>query len=210
MFNFYKKQFGFAGIAVIIFSLLILLGGGVYFFQKGKMSLKKTPLSPEEELRKAADEIVNALKEKNLDKVAQYVSSEKKLRFSPYSYVHSEDILLSVQEVKAAFSDSTSRHWGVYDGSGLPIDLTFSDYYKKFIFDKDFSKSSQVGVNKTIGQGNTLINIKEFYPGASFVEYHLPGTDQYGGMDWASLILVFGKEGNRWYLIGVVHNQWTI
>jgi hypothetical protein len=29
-------------------------------------------------------------------------------------------------------------------------------------------------------------------------------------MDWRSLRLVFEEQGGSWYLVGIVHDQWTI
>jgi hypothetical protein len=43
------------------------------------------------------------------------------------------------------------------------------------------------------------------------VEYHFSGFDKkFEGMDWASLKLVFENSNNEWYLVGIVHDQWTI
>lgn len=54
-------------------------------------------------------------------------------------------------------------------------------------------------------------NMSTAYPNGSFVEYHFTGFDsQYAGIDWASLTLVFEENGGDWYLVGIVHGQWTI
>ena len=46
---------------------------------------------------------------------------------------------------------------------------------------------------------------------AMVVEYHFPGFDpQYGGLDWASLRLVFQEFEGRWVLVGIIHDEWTI
>jgi hypothetical protein len=29
-------------------------------------------------------------------------------------------------------------------------------------------------------------------------------------MNWASLRLVFERSGNKWYLVGISHDEWTI
>jgi hypothetical protein len=43
------------------------------------------------------------------------------------------------------------------------------------------------------------------------VEYHFSGfVEDYGGMDWVSLRLVFIEEEGSWFLVGIVHDQWTI
>ncbi len=59
--------------------------------------------------------------------------------------------------------------------------------------------------------GNSIDNSQEYYPGAMVVEYHFPGFDpQYGGLDWASLRLVFQEFEGRWVLVGIIHDEWTI
>jgi hypothetical protein len=42
------------------------------------------------------------------------------------------------------------------------------------------------------------------------VEYHFTGFEpDYGGLDWRSLRLVFMQDGDEWFLIGIVHDEWT-
>jgi hypothetical protein len=95
-------------------------------------------------------------------------------------------------QIRGLLADPTVYHWGVYDGSGAPIDLPFAAYYERFVYDADFARPDVVGLDETIGQGNTLNNIAEVYPGAVTVEYHLAGFDpQYAGLDWRSMRLVF-------------------
>jgi hypothetical protein len=39
----------------------------------------------------------------------------------------------------------------------------------------------------------------------------VPGAKpEYAGLDWASLLLVFEQYESRWYLVALVHDQWTI
>jgi hypothetical protein len=102
-------------------------------------------------------------------------------------------------------------HWGTYDGSGMPIELAFRQYYKEFVYDVDFARPDVVGFNERVGQGNSIDNIASAYPDGMTVEYHFEGFDpEYAGMDWRSLRLVFEEEDGIWYLVGVVHDQWTI
>ena len=134
------------------------------------------------------------------------------VRFSPYAYVDvDKDLVFTADKVKKLATDSTLYLWGYYDGSGEPIRLKFSDYYKKFIYDVDFLNAEQVGYNKTLGHGNSLNNSFEVYKNSIIVEYYFSGFDpQYGGMDWRSLRLVFEKKNDVWYLVGIIHDQWTI
>lgn len=157
-------------------------------------------------------EVIRAIKNKDMSKLSSYTHPDKGVRFSPYGYVDTEkDRVYTAAQLAGLVSDGTKYIWGAYDGSGEPIELTFEEYYDKFVYDKDFAAAEEVGYNRIIGRGNTLNNIFEVYPKAIVVEYHFSGFDpQYSGMDWRSLRLVFEEKGGAWYLIGIVHDQWTI
>ncbi|NLE25228.1 MAG: hypothetical protein GX625_07790, partial [Clostridiaceae bacterium] len=82
---------------------------------------------------------------------------------------------------------------------------------KIFIYDVDFASAEKIGYNEILGHGNTLENSAEVYKDSMVVEYHFPGLDpQYEGMDWRSLRIVFEKHNDTWYLVGIIHDQWTI
>lgn len=101
--------------------------------------------------------------------------------------------------------------WGSYDGSGEPIDLIFSDYYDRFVYNQDFANPHIVGNNQIVQTGNTINNIEEVYPNAQFVEFHFTGFDpQYTGMDWTSLRIVMEEYNSQLYIIGIIHDEWTI
>jgi len=173
------------------------------------------PGSPnaQEDLVTAAREAVNALREKDMERLAALVHPSKGVRFSPYGYVLAEpdgDLVFTADQVRGLLQDQTVYTWGMYDGSGAPIDLTFAEYYEKFIYDHDFANVDQMAVNTIIGRGNTMINLDEAYPNGRFVEYHYPGTKENDHIDWASLRLVFEEVDGLWYLVGIVHDQWTI
>jgi len=162
-------------------------------------------------LEETADRVVHALAAKDLETVAEFVHPEMGVRFSPYSYILEEHKVFMPEALPILMDLDAVYTWGSYDGTGDAIELTFSDYYEAFVYSADFVNAEQVAVNDQIGQGNTINNIEEFYPGSSFVEYHFSGFDeQYGGMDRESLRLVFIEENGRWFLVGIVHDQWTI
>jgi hypothetical protein len=168
------------------------------------------------ELAARAGQIALALREQDWQTVAQAVHPGKGVRFSPYTYVRVDegqeaDRVFSAEELAGLAVDETVYHWGVFDGSGEPIDKTFADYYSRFVYDADFYWAYAVGFNEIVGRGNTINNVAEAYPQAKFVEFHLPGSDpRFAGMDWRSLRLVLEQEGDTWYLVGIVHDEWTI
>ena len=169
------------------------------------------PLSTQQVVFDRAAEVIRSIKDKDMVSLSSYVHPEMGLRFSPYAYVKDTDQVFSPEMVSGLMADNTIYTWGVYDGSGEPIDLSFPEYYTKFIYDVEFINAPQVALNHRLGVGNSTDNSLEFYPGSMTVEYYFPGFDaQYAGMDWRSLRLVFLEYNNAWYLVGIIHDQWTI
>ena len=157
--------------------------------------------------------VLEALKARDETRLAALVHPTKGVRFSPYAYVHSDsDVVIKREQIPGIYASGTKRVWGTADGSGAPIELTFAEYDKRFVYNADYLSAPRVAYDSLpLHSGNTPSNLDTAYPGAHRVEYHFPGFDpKYDGMDWTSLWLVFGREGEAWYLVGVVHGMWTI
>ena len=163
------------------------------------------------DFRGAADLVINALAEKDMALLANFVHPQRGVRFSPYAFVREEHQVFMPGQLSDLVDSDDVYTWGTYDGSGEPIELTFSEYYDEFVYSADFADPEEMALNERIGQGNTINNISEFYPEASFIEYHFSGFEEENeGMDWESLRLVFVQENGAWWLIGIVHDEWTI
>jgi hypothetical protein len=156
--------------------------------------------------------VVEALKIKDMARLAQFVDPRRGLRLSPHAFIDDKgDKTLSRAQIQRGFHDKKTYHWGAQDGSGDPIRLTFSAYFQKYIYDADFAAAPEVAYNRLVRTGNAKSNLAEVYPGCRFVEYHIPQRNpEFEGMDWRSLRLIFQKSGDGWFLTGIVHDQWTI
>jgi hypothetical protein len=156
--------------------------------------------------------VVSALKEKDMQKLSSMIHPTKGILFSPYSHIELEsDKVFTKEQILDALNSEELYTWGNYDGIGDPIKLTFAQYFDKFVYDKDFENAEKVSYNEIQQQGNTLVNIKEVYPQANFVDYYFSGFNtEYEGMDWESLRLVFEQYNGQWYLVCIAHGQWTI
>lgn len=163
-------------------------------------------------LLQTSQTILTALKQKDFQSLSTFVHPEWQLLFSPYAYVDTAGSqVLSPYELLAAAKKSSILEWGSYDGTGDPIKMNISQYFDKFVYNKDYLNAKEKAVNKFLGSGNSLNNLKEAYPASDFTEFYFPGFDpKYDGMDWQTLRLVFRKENNKSYLIAIVHDQWTI
>jgi hypothetical protein len=176
-----------------------------------------SPAEAEKIIGSRAKEVILALKRRDVRKLSSFVHVKRGLRFSPYPYVtmtgENRDLEFTKKQVKSLLATNKRYAWGAYDGSGKPIRLTAAAYFKRFVYDQDFANAKQISFNGPIlGQGNVTNNIHEAYlPGAIVVEYHFSGFDpKREGMDWRSLWLVFENRDHKWYLVGIVHGDWTI
>ncbi len=152
--------------------------------------------------------VVSNVRNRNL---YRYAHPKKGLRFSPYANINVEsDRVFSVEEMVNEFDSDTILSWGTYDGSGDPIKLTFKDYYTNFIYDKDYSLPTTIGYNKKIGEGNSVFNFLDVYESSVFVEYYKAPDFGENEFNWGSLILIFEEYNEEWYLVGIVHDEWTI
>lgn len=201
--------------ALIIWSLLILSFATIGC-SPTTPSTQDPPLTavvaPGNYVIQNALDVVGLLQSQDMSGLELYIHPEKGVRFTPYGHIDPANDRLFVDSlIPGLLLDTQTYLWGYYDGSGDPIELTFSDYFDQFVYDVDFANPNLIGNNVLIGSGNSQSNITEVYPDAVFVEFHFTGFDpQYSGIDWESLRLVFEEINDIWYLTGIIHDQWTI
>jgi hypothetical protein len=172
----------------------------------------------DDSLAARATTIVQAIGDKDWETLSGFVHPDKGLRFSPYTFVRVEpdanqeqDLVFGAAQVMSFAADQTVYRWGRFDGTGEPIELMVDAYWSRFIYDADFWQPHVIGYGEFIATGNTINNIAQAYPQAVTVEYHFTGFDpQYEGYDWRSLRLVLEEQAGIWYLVGIVHHEWTI
>lgn len=168
-----------------------------------------------------ADSVVVLLQNHEWSELAAYVHPDRGVLFSPDAYVEPDDaVVFSREEVRDLAQDTELYLWGNEDGTGDSIRLTPSAFMEEHITDRDFTAARRGSRDEVMGRSNTLNNVPDAFhdqpPGMrsseeiTFIEYHIPGSSEFGEMDWASLRLVFQREDDTWYLVGVVRDNWTI
>ena len=159
-----------------------------------------------------AGEALEAIKARDYQALAQMVHPEKGVTFTPYSTVDPDgDLCFTADQIALAAGDTHPYIWGVTDGKGEPIELTVADYFDQFVFNADYTRAPQIGVDTVLASGNALENVSASFPGARFVEFHYSGLDPASlGYDWCSLKLVFEAVQDQWMLVGLIHSEWTI
>jgi hypothetical protein len=158
------------------------------------------------------NEVVKTLDPLDVEKLFDMAHPEKGILFSPYLFINTETAIhLKKSEVQLSIKNNTIYNWGEYDGSGDPIELTVLQYFNRFVYDKPYKDAPLYDVNERIGQGNSLDNTIEIFPTSTFIEFHFEGFDpDLNGMDWRTIRLVFEQENNTYYLVAIIHDEWTI
>ena len=218
-------------IAALI-CLILGLGIGYLFFYSSNESAPPTPsatvtptteVSPSEsaaptepvdskDLLETASAAVQLIKSGSYDALSEMVHPEDGVYFTPYSNVDfNSNVQFTAEQVKNINSDEEVYLWGTTDGEGAPINMTPKQYFKKYVFDQDYTTAPVIGRNYVVMSGNSIENVKEAYPDCQFVDFHFPGFDeQVGGMDWCTLRLVFREYEGSYKIVGIIHAQWTI
>ena len=154
--------------------------------------------------------ILLSIKEEKWGTFASYIHPTKGVRFSPYAYIDTvKHVVLTQNSFLPSYKEK--QLWGFYDGSGDSILLTTRQYFQQFVYDANFFDADKTKINEFIGSGNSLNNLKEIYSNNYFTEHYFLGfIAKYEGMDWTTLRLVFEEYQGSYFLVGIVHDQWTI
>ena len=158
-----------------------------------------------------ANQLIDFLSEDNFIDFATQFHPKKGCIFVPYTLIEDNEQNFTKQSFNKALVDNDTLFWGLEDGSGENIQLTVKDYFERYVYDVDFkTKATDIHINENLAFSNTQNNILDFFPSAKFIEFYYEGSKEYEGMDWSSVIFYIEKVDDKYYLVAVVHNQWTI
>ncbi|MBN8210341.1 hypothetical protein JI666_16430 [Bacillus sp. NTK071] len=157
-----------------------------------------------------AYDVLSAIQNRKMTDLAEFVHPKKGLLFSPYGTVDNKrsQVFMPAQ-VKDLLTNKKQLEWGTEAGKGEPIRLAPEDYFKTYVYDVEFIETDFVTYNGYYRETNSIQNITEAFPESNYIEFFVPGSEEYEGMDWKSLKLVFTNYEGEPYLAGIVHDQWT-
>lgn len=171
----------------------------------------QTSAEVEASVRARATAAVHALKAKDFATVASLAHPAKGVRFSPYAFVDTaRHVVLDPATIRLGFANTKTYLWGHTSGKGDPMEWTFEQFYTRQLYNKDYAASKDVGYERHPQRGNSIDNSATAYPQGRSVDYYIPSTDPNTTLDWGALRLVFEEQGGTWYLVGVIHDEWTI
>jgi len=157
-----------------------------------------------------AQHILQLIEKRNFETLSSWTHPDKGLTFVPYSTIsNGENQILSASEVGNLKTDSKLYVWGTNYADGSPINLTTAEYFSRYIADYDYANAPVIAFNTIIKSGNSLENVRDYFPDAEFCEFHYPGTADRSYTDWKSLKLVFEDYEGARALVAIIHSEWT-
>jgi hypothetical protein len=211
-FNFMKTP-----LLIILFIISLTSCDGSKSKSKGTNSsdnilLDSPTVNKDSLIFELTNQIMASIKVKDFKKFSEFIHPISGVRFSPYSFIDtSANVKLTTVTLIEQINKQTKLVWGSFDGSGDIIQLTIEEYFNRFVYNADFINAEKKSINKMIGRGNTINNLESIYNGCDYTESYFSGFDKkFEGMDWCCLRLVFKKYNDKYYLVGIVHDQWTI
>lgn len=164
-----------------------------------------------EDVQTIADKTIEALNARDMETIAEYVHPDKGLLFSPYVNIMDDAIVFSKDDVSGMLALDEAFVWGEYDGKGTPIELTPEEYFDEFLDMEPYLQPDDILIDDIQDRGNTLNNIRDVFPEGHIVEYYNEGSEEYEGIDWSSVNLVYEEDSSGdLKLVAIVCDMWTV
>jgi len=163
------------------------------------------------ELAALAFGVLGHISEGDFKALSQIAHPELGIVFSPCATITLATNKCFQAEQIALFGTDTNLYvWGVYTGSGEPIELTPADYFAGFVFDRDYSAASVIGINYIVRSGNALENITDVLTDIQFVDFYIAGSEKEGSEDndWSILRLGFEEFEGNLFLTVILRSEW--
>ena len=166
---------------------------------------------PGAELTRLAYSVLKYIKDEDFLALSRIVHPEFGVVFSPYATINlTTDRRFNDTQIAALGTDTTVYVWGVYNGSGRPIELTPAEYFSQFVSAADYMDAVIIGINQIVRSGNALENMTDVFPNVKFVDFHIPGNEPAEELEWTSLRLGFEEHNGNLRLIAIVYSAWSV
>jgi len=155
--------------------------------------------------------VLDYIKDDDFVALSRIVHPEFGVVFSPYATINlTTNRRLSSEQIAALDTDTSIYVWGVYNGSGEPIELTPADYFAQFVSAAKHMDAPVIGVNQIVRSGNALENITDVFPNAKFVDFYISEEETTEELDWSSLRLGFEEYDGNLMLVAIIYSKWTV
>lgn len=177
----------------------------------GSVPHQELTLAAQKRLSRRAEQVLMALKDQRFDTLAEVTHPARGLCFSPSAHVRGSSPVFESEGLRQLPQTEHPIFWGNEALSGDSLNLTFKQYYSRYLYDRDYLAADSIFFNYHHQRGNVVNNLRSAFGNhAVVIEYFVPGNSDYSQLDWRSLRLVFAPHADEWFLVGVVHSQWMM
>ena len=179
--------------------------------EKNPIKPSVKPQTSQQILTQQALDIQQALATKDYASITNHIHPTRGVRFSMYAYVHlNKDKVFSREQFVQYLNQSKVRFtWGELDGVGEALVVPLPEYLDTWIDGKKYN-NARITVNTFESRGNMINNVNEAYPKSDVVDFYYKGSDEYDGIDWRGMRLVFDDYQGKRYLVGIINDRWTV
>lgn len=121
-------------------------------------------------------------------------------------YIRNGNVVTYFDNIKFIFETTYQADWGLSPGSGEPVKGAFQDIVLPSL-EAVFSSNAIVTCN-SLKVGGATYTPEWPYTGMDFYSVHLPGTDQYAGMDWETWAVGMVRQEGKPVLAALVRYAW--
>ena len=182
-------------------------------------TLSDVNVDEESAVRQISEMVLKTFKTKDVETFKTLVHPVEGVRFSRDGYISTDNVKMTVSEIEAHILKNDVIAWGLADGSGLPINKTFYEWFQDYS-KIDYLNAPESAFNKALGPNpNVANNIKENYPNKPLMSFYIPfistekdenGKEVPATYSWKAIDLVFDTYNNQLYLVGIITDNWTI
>lgn len=135
------------------------------------------------------------------------------IRFSTEVHVAKSDKTFTPAQIRT-LNRRGPIDWGLYDAEAdAPFSLTWANFRRRYLWQRDFSKGA-LSYNTFSQRAGKMNNLRESYTDAIFVESFVDSAPYVQGKplgpQWASLWMIWKREGKQWKLRGIAMNSQAI
>lgn len=180
--------------------------------QSNSSDTSNNPVTTNQSLTEQALRIQSALANNDYASIINDIHPTLGVRFSMYAYVRPQsDKVFSRAQFTQYLQQSNIRFtWGEKDGVGDLLVIPLPEYLKTWVNAEQFDNQPTISVNDSKAIGNSINNLNQVYQNSDFVEFYHGGSEQYSGMDWRAMRLVFDEYQGQRYLVAIINDQWTV
>jgi uncharacterized protein YgiM (DUF1202 family) len=162
----------------------------------------------DEDVEKLVDAALEALINEDGEGLSQLIAEDRSLRIRRHWW--NPEVIFTKDEVVNLFDSEQSYSWGTADGSGNPIEGSFSEVFLPLL-ERNLESHTERGCDEILNGGTAgLIQLPPSYEGINYYSFYRPaGPDEFE-LDWGTWVMGVEIWQGQPYLSFLVHYEWEI